>query len=188
MSKKLGSISEIRTGYNFRSISGVDCQTVNLVSAKDFSTDFVDTDEISIPSSYSNYLQDGDILVKSRGLNYEAKVFIKSDPEASYIAANTLIIVRIKDKDFKPRYIAQIINSDGAQRFLRTLSSGQTVSILSPVSLGSLMCPEAPLDKQERLEIIAKTIEDYEITLVKYVKAQGRLMKVLQNNLTEGVR
>lgn len=188
MSKKLSSISDIRTGYNFRSIANARLQTVFLVSAKDLNTDFADVDEISIPNSYGGYLQEGDILVKSRGASYEAKVFLPSHNDYPYIAASTLIIVRLRSDIYKPSYIAQIINSDGAQKFLRSLSSGQTVPILSPSSLGSLMCPEAPIEKQDQLEIMTETLGEYRIVLAKYIEAQEKLSKALQNEIMKGVK
>lgn len=188
MSKKLNSISDIRTGYNFRSITNVKLQTVFLVSAKDLNTDFADVDEIYIPDSYGGYLQEGDILVKSRGASYEAKVFTPLHNDYPYIAASTLIIVRLRDNTYKPSYIAQIINSDGAQQFLRSLSFGQTVPILSPSSLGSLMCPKVSIEKQDQLEIVTETLGEYRIVLSRYVEAQEKLSKALQNEIMKGVK
>ena len=184
---RLGHISEIHTGYNFRSIANTTCQTVYLVSAKDLSTNFTDIDEIDIPGSYRNYLKDGDILVKSRGVSYEAKVFKSPNHSHPYIAANTLIIVRLTTDDYKPSYITQLINSNGTQQFLRSLSSGQTVPILAPSSLGSLNCPKFPLEKQGKLETIAETLDEYQITLAKYAEAGEQLTKALKTKLMKGV-
>ena len=186
--KRLHDISLIRTGYNFRSIANTAKQPVFLVSAKDLNSNFTDLDEIEIPNSYGNFLQDGDILVKSRGTNYEAKVFHKpKSTNQPYIAANTLIIISFTDKNYKPSYIAQIINSEETQQLLRSLSSGHTVPILSPSSLGSLRCPEAPLEKQEQFENIAKIIDDYQSTVAQYQKAIDNLTKALKTKLMKGV-
>ena len=186
--KRLHDISLIRTGYNFRSIANTARQLVFLVSAKDLNSNFTDLDEIKIPSSYGNFLQDGDILVKSRGANYEAKVFHKpKSTDQPYVAANTLIIISTTDKNYKPSYIAQIINSDETQQLLRSLSSGHTVPILSPSSLGSLQCPEISLEKQEQFETIAKIIDDYQSTVAQYQKAADNLIKALKTKLMKGV-
>lgn len=184
---RLHTISEIYTGYNFRSIANKARQTVYLISAKDLSTNFTDINEIDIPNTYKNYLKDGDILVKSRGISYKAKVFKSPNYDHPYIAANTLIIVRLTDKNYKPSYIAQVINSDGAQEFLRSLSSGQTVPILSPSSLGSLNCPKLSLEKQNKLATIAETIDEYQTTLAKYTEASKKLTKSLKTKLMKGV-
>lgn len=185
---RLKDISEIHTGYNFRSIAKIDCQTVCLISAKDLGADFRNLDEIRIPISYNNYLRDGDILVKSRGINYEARVFKAPDSRKRYVAASTIIVVRLKPEDYKPSYIAQIINSDGAQQFLRSLSAGQTVPSLSPSSLGTLNCPKIPLEKQEQIEIVTDAMDEYQITLVKYMEAGEKLTKALKNQLIKGVK
>ncbi len=186
--KRLQDISIIRTGYNFRSISSTSLQTVRLISAKDLASNFTDADEVRIPDSYKNYLQDGDILVKSRGPFYEAKVFTNPNQSSKYVATNTLIVVRLTTKDYKPSYITEIINAPGSQRFLRSLSSGQTVSILSPSSLGLLNCPQTPLAEQDQLEIITKTIDDYQITITKYKETSDKLTKALKNELIKGVK
>lgn len=186
--KRLHDISLIRTGYNFRSIANTAKQPVFLVSAKDLKTNFTDLDEIEIPNSYSNFLQEGDILVKSRGANYEAKVFHKPrTTDQPYIAANTLIIISLTDKSFRPSYIAQIINSEETQQLLRSLSSGHTVPILSPSSLSSLRCPEASLEKQEQFETITKIIDEYQSTVAQYQKATDNLTKALKTKLMKGV-
>ena len=186
--KRLQDISQIRTGYNFRSIANTAKQPVFLVSAKDLNSNFTDLDEIEIPNSYGNFLQEGDILVKSRGANYEAKVFHKSKTSNQpCIAANTLIIISLTDKNYKPSYVAQIINSEETQQFLRSLSSGRTVPILSPSSLGSLRCPEASPEKQEQFETVARIIDDYQSTLAQYQKATDNLAKALKTKLMKGV-
>ena len=186
--KRLNDVSIIRTGYNFRSISNTVKRLVFLVSTKDLSSNFTDLDEIEIPSSYSNFLQDGDILVKSRGTNYEAKVFHKpKDADQPYIAANTLIIVRLTGASYKSSYVVQIINSKETQQFLRSLSSGRTVPILSPASLSLLRCPEAPSEKQEWFETITKTIDDYQSALAQYQKATDNLTKAIKTKLMKGI-
>lgn len=186
--KRLHDISLIRTGYNFRSIANTAKQPVFLVSAKDLNSNFTDLDEIEIPNSYGNFLQEGDILVKSRGANYEAKVFHKPrTTDQPYIAANTLIIISLTDKSYKPSYVAQIIILEETQQLLRSLSSGRTVPILSPSSLGSLRCPEASPEKQEQFETITKTIDEYQSTVAQYQKATDNLTKVLKTKLVKGV-
>ncbi len=184
---QLNHISEIRTGYNFRSIANTERQTVYLVSAKDLDTNFSDIAEIDIPATYNNYLQNGDILVKSHGTTYAAKVFKTIKQDHPCIAANTLLIVRITSKDYKPSYLAQIINSNGVQKYLKLLSSGQTVPFLSPSSLGSINCPKAPLERQGEIEIITEVIDDYQATLAKYIEAGENLTKALNAKLMEGV-
>jgi restriction endonuclease S subunit len=188
MKKKLSDIAEIRTGYNFRSISNVGLQDVCVISAKDLNNNFTDLEMFLIPASYDGYLRKGDILVKSRGTSFEAKVFNVDDSVNKYIAVNTLLIVRLKTDEYKPSYIAHIINSGGVQLFLRGLASGQTVPILSPASLGILQCPEIPIERQEEIEVITETIDDYRVTMAKYIKAQEDLVKAIENKITEGVK
>ena len=186
--KRLHDISLIRTGYNFRSIANTAKQPVFLVSAKDLNSNFTDLDEIEIPNSYGNFLQEGDILVKSRGANYEAKVFHKPrTTDQPHIAVNTLIIISLTDKSYKPSYVAQIINLEETQQLLRSLSSGRTVPILSPSSLSSLQCPEASLEKQEQFETITKIIDEYQSTVAQYQKAADNLTKALKTKLMKGV-
>lgn len=188
MKRFLKDISEIRTGYNSRSSSCIGVQDVCIVSAKNLSDNFAGLEMFLIPASYNGYLREGDILVKSRGPVFEAKVFDIHDNLNKYIAANTLLIVRLKTNRYKSAYVAQIINSDGAQQHLRALSFGQTVPTLSPASLGSLVCPEIPVEKQEEIEVVTKAIDDYRITLVEYCEKQEKLMKALKNELMKGVK
>lgn len=184
----LSNIAEIRTGYNPRSTAKSEQQTVFVVSAKDLATDYVETSKENIPKSFDNYLQDGDILVKSHGANHEAKIFRPHSQEHSYIAVSTLIIVRLKTNHYKPAYITQIINSESAQQFLRSLSSGAVLSALSPSSLGSLPCPRIPLIEQEKLENITKTIDEYHAYMAQYQKASEKLTKAIQQQFMKGIK
>lgn len=185
---KLNDIADIRTGYNPRSTSKTNQQTIFTVSAKDLAEDFTNVDKNAIPSSFDNYLRDGDILVKSHGINYEAKVFRSRDYNTPFIALNTLITVRVTVDWYKPEYIAQIINSGRSQQLLRSLSSGATVSVLSPSSLGTLLIPEAPLEKQEQLDDITKIMDEYHACLTQYQKASKNLTKAIGQLFMEGVK
>jgi len=184
---KLNHIADIHIGYNLRSVVKTERQTVSIISAKGLAEDFQNADETTIPSSFSNYLQDGDILVKSRGDRYEAKVFRAQSKGRLYIASNTLIVVRLTTGNYRPAYIAQVINSEKAQQFLRLLSSGQVVPTLSPSSLGHLSCPEISLRKQEQLENTTRTLDDYRIYLAQYQKAGEKLAKAIEQQLMKGV-
>lgn len=183
----LSNIADIRTGYNPRSTAKSEQQTVFAISAKDFATDYTETSKENIPKSFNNYLRDGDILVKSRGVNYEAKIFRPHSREHPYIAVNTLIMVRLKTNHYKPAYITQIINSESAQQFLRSLSSGAVLSTLSPSSLGSLSCPRISLREQEKLENITKTIDEYQVCMTQYQKASEKLVKAVNQQVMKGV-
>lgn len=185
---KLNNISEIRTGYNLRSSIRTEQQTVFLISAKELATNFVETGKITIPKSFKNYLRDGDILVKSRGTSYEAKVFKAHRCEYPYVAANTLIVIRLRTDNYKPAYIAQIINSSDSQRFLRSLSLGQTLPSLSPVSLGALSCPEMSPEKQKQLEKIIEIMNDYRACLSQYQKTGETLTSAIEQQLMKGAK
>lgn len=185
--KILNDISEIHIGYNFRSEATTERQTVFVISAKNLA-DFTNADKIVIPWQFNNYLRAGDILVKSRGANYEARVFQPCNQEYPYVASNTLIVVRLTTDAYGPAYIAQVINSEKAQRFLRSLSSGATLPALSPSSLGCLPCPEASLEEQMRLENIAETMDDYRMCLAQYQKAGENLVKIIEQQLMKGTK
>lgn len=185
---KLIDISEICVGYKLRGATKAGQQTVFMVSAKDLTTGFVEVSKVIIPKSFNNYLQDGDVLVKARGASYEAKVFRRLSQEYPYIASDTLLVVRLKTADYEPAYIAQVISSERSQQFLHSLSSGATISILSPSSLGSLPCPRISLREQERLEDMTKTIDEYCAALAQYQKAGEQLTEAIKQQFMKGVK
>lgn len=183
----LNTISEIRTGYNPRSTTKIEQQIVFIVYAKDLATNFTEVSELAIPRSYNSYLQDGDILVKSRGANYEAKVFRPHYQGHPYVAASTLLVIRLTSNAYKPAYIARIINSKRTQQLLRLSSSGSIVLTLSPSSIGAIPCPETSPEKQEQLENFTNVLEDYRTCLTKYQRAGEDLTKAIEQQLTKGV-
>lgn len=184
----LKDIANIRIGYNLGRETKTRLQTVFAISTKDLATNYTEIREMKVPASFNNYLQDGDILVKSRGANYEAKIFHPRGQVYPYIAVNTLIIVRLETEYYIPAYIAHIINSENAQQLLRSLSSGAVLSALSPLALGSLPCPRASLEKQEELEEITRTIDEYYTCLAQYQKAGEKLGKAINQQFMKGIK
>ena len=187
MDKRLKDIAKIYSGYGPRSFTNTNRQIVRLVSARDIETDFQDVAEVDIPVSYHNFLKEGDILVKSRGINHTAKVFSVPGCDAKYVASNTLVVVRVVDKSISPHYIAQFINSDNSQQILRSLAFGRTVPFLSPSSLSLIKCPLLAEDKQIEIENFVKILDEYQSTLEKYKKMGDELTKALKTKFMKGV-
>lgn len=183
---KLSNIATITTGYCQRKNTGKMLQEVSLVQARDFDSEFINLQSTHISSKYVSFLKDGDVLVKARGSKFEAKVF--SGASVLTAAANTLLVVRLKDKYFIPGYIAQIINQPETQKKLRLQSTGAVLSSLSPTTLGSLEIKQIPLEEQQKICDALNTMNEYISLHKRYLRLEEKLAQEIISNLMKGTK
>jgi restriction endonuclease S subunit len=183
---RLNDTATIFTGYCQRGGSFVDSRNVQIVQARDFDSEFINLQSTHISSKYASFLKDGDILVKARGSKFEAKVF--SGASILTAAANTLLVVRLKNKYFIPGYIAQIINQPETQKRLRLQSTGAVLSSLSPMTLGSLEIKQIPLEKQQKICDALNTMNEYISLHKRYLRLEEKLAQEIISNLMKGTK
>lgn len=185
MIAKLFEIAEIKIGYTLRvgSSNNTRKQIVGLVAAKDLDNNFKNIGEISISSNYNNFLEKGDILVKSRGNSATAKVFNYDRNDC--LAAATLLVVRLKTKDFIPEYVELAINTSRNQQLLRTMASSTLVPTLKPSSLKGIEIPAISLDEQERLIKEFSLITRTEDVLKQYLVNLQSIKNIMDNKFME---
>ena len=159
-----------------------------MIGAKDISTNFTEAKRGKIPVNFRDFLQNGDILVKARGENHEAKVFRAQSDDYPYVATSTVLVVRLFNDRYTPLYLAHVINSSKSQKRLRSMSTGRTVASLSPLSMGELQVPDVSLSTQYKIERIMEILDEQRIILTKYYDANERLIKGIQNELIKGVK
>lgn len=185
MIAKLFEIAEIKIGYTLRASSANNTkkQAVGLVAAKDLDSNFENIGEISISSNYNNFLEKGDILVKSRGNSATAKVFNYDRNDC--LAAATLLVVRLKTKDFIPEYVELVINTSRNQQLLRTMASSTLVPTLKPSSLKEIEIPVISLAEQEHLIKEFSLITRTEDVLKQYLANLQSIKTIMDNKFTE---
>ena len=185
---KLSDIALIYTGYNPRSSASKKLQAVEFIVPKCLDSGWSESITVNIPEKYCNYLRSGDILVKSRGDVYSAKVFMAENRKRHYVASSTLLVVRPTNEMYSSFYISQIINLDTAQQTLKRSSDGKVASAISPSNLGDMDCPFVPVEQQMELEKIGTLMDEYKTISDQYIKLWGKFMQGLRQQIIKGVK
>lgn len=156
MSTQLSTFAEIISGYNFRSaIEPNDNGDTYIVQAKNISSDETlsstqSLTKISFSAKETNtFLKKNDILIVSRGTwigSFRATLSTLED--VSVIAANSVIIIRIKAENIQPGYISLYLNSEEGQKKILETLSWWTIHAISPWKFKEIEIPIIPLKQQ----------------------------------------
>lgn len=95
-----------------------------------------------------HFLQDGDILVRSRGNSYPSACFV-SDGNDNFIAAAPLLIIRCDPQKIVPEYMCAWLNSPKTQAILSNAARGTAVKIVGAEDIKGLEVPVIDRQKQE---------------------------------------
>lgn len=92
-------------------------------------------------------VQDGDVLLSNRG-TFRSAVYRGED--MNVIAASSLYILRIQQKNVLPDFIMIFLNSPLGQKVLGTLNRGSTIQTIPRQSLLTLDVPILSIEKQQQ--------------------------------------
>lgn len=158
-SKSLSEIAEIIAGYTFRGALKNDPHgETQVISARNISNDgTVDQSElirISLVLPRTNAgIARNDVLLSSRGI-FRAGV-LDQDTE-NIVAASSLFIIRIKDRNVIPEYLSIYLNSDQGQNSIQKVLTGSTIKTILRGALENLFIPIPSLDVQRTIVRISQ--------------------------------
>jgi len=153
--KQLASIADIQVGYQARSgIQNESDGTYRLIQGKDFdSSHNLKIDNIKrfnperIPQIYS--VIKGDILFQARGLEHFA--YCLTDSLENTVAAGTFYIIRVKNNNVLPRYLAWWINQVPARSYLQSQAGETSISYVSKFTISKLTVKIPPIEVQANI-------------------------------------
>lgn len=155
---KLNELVEIRSGYTFReSIGNLPDGETEVFQSGDLNDDIdvANRPLIAFPGHTSHLLQEGDILVSARGV---LKAYIYRGKKPS-VASSSILILRTKQLQATPEYIAAFFNSSaGIKAYLR-LASSNALPTITKANLGEIDIPDIPTKSQQALGKLIDTID-----------------------------
>lgn len=159
--RKLRELVEIRSGYTFRtSLEDFAEGDTEVIQAKDLTDDygFAWRPKIAFTGEVKHLLQPGDVLVSARGFS-KAKLF--TEPSKKAVAASSVFVLTPKNDDVSSEFIAMFFNSIPGIKAMLELSSSGSVRSITKESMGQIIIPEIPPDKQQSLGKAVQAIDDY---------------------------
>lgn len=189
----LSTLGLIRTGHHFRErVEPSDSGNVRVVQAKDFTNNGkIDAASLT-PVDLDGYkkelvLQDGDIILRSRGgSNFPAAV-IENLP---FIAMPSfpILLIRIQTKNVLPDYLAWHLNQLKTQNKLQSEAMGTFVPTVSKTTLAGLLIPIPSMKVQKDIVTLNQLVEEecrilQEISLKRQAVTNGLLLQYAQEGM-----
>jgi len=172
--KILKNIANLSSGYSFRGSVPVDANgVISVIQAGDISDDgsICVSEQARVQESEvlkSSILEDGDILLVSRGVgmgSFRSAVFHTGSNKA--IASATVHVIRINDKDVLSEYLCSYLNSNKGQIDLLRIATGASVRMLSLNELKELHIPIPSPENQKSFSDLVNNIYQQKILLKK---------------------
>lgn len=150
----LRDIAFIQLGYSFREgLSSDPNAPVRVVQMRDLRDDHIvdleNTDRVDLDPPTNQWLQRGDILVRSRGESVTSAI-VDADVDA-VIAAAPLLRVRVTSPAILPQYLNWIINQEPSQVYFAKNIEGSNVKMMSRRALEDLPIEVPPVEHQEKV-------------------------------------
>jgi restriction endonuclease S subunit len=156
MTKMLGEMVDIQSGYHFRGrIEHCPEGDLSIIQAKDVKDngeiDLVGSYRIrnaeSVPKEY--LLRENDILLVNRGDNNRAALL--QPLSTPVICSSTLYILRTRKPGILPQYLSTFLNLPSTQTALRSTATGATTPLLNRKRLAELPVPVPSVERQLKL-------------------------------------
>lgn len=185
----LGDVANIQTGFLFRAKVPEDPNgNIFVVQMKDCSF----FDGIAWNSCVrtslgrvkeSDWLKDGDILLATRGNNYQPIFVDFPQQNLPAVASPHFFIIRPKNTKILPEYLQWWLNLKQSQKYLiQNLEGSTTKSLRLPV-LAELPIKIPSLAKQNVVAQMAKILEQERKNLQKLIENNEKLMNALAQEL-----
>ncbi|ABR74994.1 restriction endonuclease [Actinobacillus succinogenes] len=186
---KLKQVADIQTGYLFRTKVPEDPNgNVVVVQMKDCSAingiDWEHCVKTRLEQVREHeWLREGDILIPSRGNNYQAVYIDGRITDRKAVASPHFFVIRVASPQILPKYLYWWLNLQASQKYLNQNIEGSiTKSIRRPI-LQALPIKLPPLSNQAMIISIAETAEQERLIALRLIENSKRLMNALSQYL-----
>lgn len=182
-------VADIQTGYLFRTkvpenptgnvvvIQMKDCSAVNGIDWENCVKTQLDQ------VREHEWLREGDILIPSRGNNYQAIYIDNCIADRQAVASPHFFVIRTTSLQVLPKYLDWWLNLQTSQKYLSQHVEGTiTKSIRRPV-LQALPLKIPSLSKQESIISIMETLKQERITALRLIENNEQLMNAIAQEL-----
>lgn len=182
MKKKIKSIADVRTGYQFRGKVVHDDQgDIDVIQIKDIDelqeVNTHDLTTVCLEKPERHLVQTGDVLFLSRGHRMYGTVV--PELHRPTIASSNFFVLHAKNDKVYPRYLAWFLNEPGFQRRVHSLVRGSHMPLISRTDFAALQVNIPDLNTQQNI-----------VRLNELMLMEARLMdqlKIKRAELIEGV-
>jgi hypothetical protein len=184
MKRKLTDIANIQLGYQFRKrLEPVESGTNKVIQIRDFDQNLVLLKEalswVRIDKPADPYLvSKGDVLFLSRGHKNWAVPIV--DDFRDTITVSHFFVLRIKNADVMPEYLAWYINQTPAQEYLHSNARHGTHMPLIPLSAFKGLTVEVPeMETQKKIVELSKLMDKEKQLLNELQEKKSLLIKAV---------
>lgn len=128
-----------------------------------------------------DFLEPGDILLRSRGATYGAAV-VASCP-AETLAAAPLYVLRLDVTELRPEFVAWYINRPGTQSALEAMARGTHIATVSLKAFSDLPIVLPSQTEQRRILEMEDLWQQEKELAAKYLKRRGQLVRAAQETI-----
>jgi restriction endonuclease S subunit len=162
--RELSSLASIRAGYNFRGkVESSPGGKIRVVQTKDISNNGI-LDQGSLTPviledmKEDHFLQDGDIVLRTRGgANFPAATV--RDLPFDTVAAAPILIVRVLEQSLLPEYLAWHLNQAKIQGLLQSKAQSSYIPTINKTALLQLTVPLPPIKVQQAIAALHQLAE-----------------------------
>jgi len=184
MKRKITEIANIQIGYQFRKrLEPVESGTNKVIQIRDFDQDLILRKEalswVQIDKPADSYLlKKGDILFLSRGHKNWAVSMV--DDLRDTITVSHFFVLRIKEQNVIPEYLAWYINQAPAQEYLHSNARHGTHMPLIPLSAFKGLTVEVPdMETQRKIVELSKLLDEEKQLLNELQEKRSLLIKTV---------
>ncbi|RLB92027.1 MAG: hypothetical protein DRH50_10325 [Deltaproteobacteria bacterium] len=179
----LEEVAQIKVGYQAKTRIKEEARgTHRLIQSKDFdSFHRLRSDNLTVffperkPEIYS--VRKGDILFQARGVAHFA--YCIEDDLKDTLAAGSFYILRTRNEELLPQYLAWWLNQSKAQAYFQSRARGAGMSFISKSTLSRLPIPIPPLSVQGKVVKVVTLAKHEQFLLDRLSELRSRLINTV---------
>lgn len=189
--KKFKQLATRYVPYSFRSRIEATTNGVRVIQPKDIKDEQIQwgsvvTTELT-GKKEPEYLQDGDLLILSKGLKQQAIVFKSDDSQQKTICSNMYHHYRVNHDDVNPYYLAFVLNHNSRIRNEIEVGSQASigVKVYSRSTIEDLKIPIPTLKEQETIVALHDNIKQQQLYHQELMDRNQAMLSSIASQLTK---
>ncbi|BDR36797.1 hypothetical protein PDY_38450 (plasmid) [Photobacterium damselae subsp. damselae] len=177
--------------YSFRSRIEDTKNGVRVIQPKDTKDEQINWESVISTELTGNkkpeYLQDGDLLILSKGLKQQALVFKSDNSEQKTICSNMYYHYRVNKDSINPYYLAFVLNHNNKIRNQIEVASNafMAVKVYSRETIENLKIPVLTIEKQDAIIALHNNIKQQQQCYQKLMDSNQVILTDIANQLTQ---
>jgi restriction endonuclease S subunit len=191
INKKFKRLTTRYISYSFRSRIEDTKNGVRVIQPKDIKDEQIYWESVISTELTSKkkpeYLQDGDLLILSRGLKQQVLVFKSDNSDQKTICSNMYYHYRVNNDYINPYYLAFILNHNNKIRNQIEVESNASIAVkvYSRETIEDLKIPVLTIEKQDAIVALHNNIKQQQQCYQKLMDSNQVILTDIANQLTQ---